>query len=147
MAFGLRFFIFQGMKGGWTLTRRTNLWFSLLSAVSAALLIYAVYLLQVRQIRNQEMTDVVAPKQFIQSGTLVTAEMLEYVSIAKSERKEEMITDVDEAVGLEAAVPLGIGEPLLGWKLSGLHSLPNGGQSTFQIPKEYIRSISSGIRA
>src|SRR5690606_19853505 len=27
------------------------------------------------------------------------------------------------------------------------HSLPNGGQSTFQIPKEYIRSISSGIRA
>ena len=33
------------------------------------------------------------------------------------------------------------------WKVNRYHMLPNEQQATFQIPKEYLLSVSNGIRA
>ncbi|MNI13617.1 hypothetical protein D3C73_668500 [compost metagenome] len=50
-------------------------------------------------------------------------------------------------IGQETAIPLGTNEPILRWKMNRFHMLPSEQQSTFQIPKEYVLSISNGIRA
>lgn len=113
----------------------------------AALLVYGVYVLQLKQIEWQETVRVVAPRDFIPSGTLMDAGMLEYRPVLKGAVQPEMILDLSEAVGAEPLVPLGKGEPILGWKLDKLRLMPARNQSTFQIPKEYILSVSSGIRA
>ena len=60
---------------------------------------------------------------------------------------EGMMYRMEDVVNKEALVPLGTDEPLLTWKLDRYYLLPTSKQATFQIPKEYILSISSGIRA
>ena len=44
-------------------------------------------------------------------------------------------------------IPLGTQEPILKWKVNRYHLLPNEQQATFQIPKEYVLTVSNGIRA
>ncbi|WEK55177.1 MAG: SAF domain-containing protein [Candidatus Cohnella colombiensis] len=127
--------------------RRRQFTISLTAAVLAGVLVYGVYLLQLRQLQQEEMIEVWVPKQFIATGTMITSEHLRTMFIPRSVVTIEMVTDVAEVVGLEAAAPLGEGEPLLLWKLDKYRLLPNREQSTFQIPKEYVKSISNGIRA
>ena len=54
---------------------------------------------------------------------------------------------MEDVVRMEAMVPLGMDEPILSWKLDKYNLFPTVDQATFQIPKEYMLSISSGIRA
>ena len=58
-----------------------------------------------------------------------------------------MVTDPAAIEGMETAVPLGRHEPILDWKLDRYRLLPKRGESTFQIPKSYVLSVSNGIRA
>jgi hypothetical protein len=120
---------------------------SLSAAVLSGLLVYGIYWLQLRQLKQQESLMVVVPKQFVPAGVRLSADRLEKKPIPRSALTEEMMTDLNEAVGMEASVPLGQGEPLLRWKLDRYRLLPGPGEATFQIPREYVKAISSGIRA
>lgn len=120
---------------------------SAISLLAAAVLVYATWQLQLHRIRMEETISVVAPRQFIQAGTVITSDMIGVVHLPRSAFRQEMLTDPQEAIGQEAAVPLGRHEPLLAWKLGRPHLHPGGGRATFHIPKSYILSISSGIRA
>jgi hypothetical protein len=73
--------------------------------------------------------------------------MLESKPVFAAAVTQDMITDPSELIGRETLIPIGKSEPILRWKLNRLHLLPGNGEATFQIPKEYILSISSGIRA
>jgi len=128
-------------------SRRRNLWISVISAVAAAFLVYAVYLLQLAHIRQQETVSVVAPDRYLEAGTTIESGMLRVRHIPRSGWLEGMISDPGEAIGLETLIPLGADEPIFRWKLNRFSLLPQAGQSTFRIPKEYVLSISSGIRA
>ncbi|WP_372636545.1 flagellar biosynthesis protein FlgA [Cohnella sp.] len=129
------------------MNRRKQAAISLTAAVLSGALVYGVYLLQLRQIELQEMTEVVVPKQFIATGTRLEEAHLTTMAMPRSALSSEMMTDVSEALGLETSMPLGGREPLLRWKVDKYRLLPKAGQSTFQIPREYVKSISSGIRA
>lgn len=129
------------------MNRRRQAAISLSAAVLSGLLVYGVYLLQLRQIQLQETVQVVVPKQFIATGTLISSEHLKLISLPVEALSPEMITDMSEAIGLETSAPLGGNEPLLRWKVSKYRLLPRAGESTFQIPREYVKSVSSGIRA
>jgi hypothetical protein len=117
------------------------------AALLAGLLVYGVYLLQLRQVELQQTVNIVVPKAFIKSGTLITAEMIEMRPVLKGAYNGQMLTQASEAIGQETLVPLGRHEPLLSWKIDKFHLLPGYGQATFQIPKDYILSIPGGIRA
>ncbi|RED56732.1 SAF domain-containing protein [Cohnella lupini] len=129
------------------MNRRRQATISLSAAVLSGLLVYGVYLLQLRQIQLQETTEVVVPKLFVSVGTKLTSDHLKIVTLPRSAITSEMITDLEEAIGLETSVPLGGDEPLLRWKVDKYRLLPGAGQSTFQIPREYVKSVSNGIRA
>ncbi|MBD2847786.1 flagellar biosynthesis protein FlgA [Paenibacillus sp. IB182496] len=129
------------------MSRKRNLLISIVAALLAGLLVYAVYTLQLRQLRLQETVEVVVPSRFIAAGERLTAELLTTRTIAMASYDSEMFTDPASAIGLETAVPLGEGEPLRAWKVSSYRLLPEHNESTFQIPREYVLSISSGIRA
>ncbi len=129
------------------MNRRKQAAISLTAAVLSGVLVYGVYLLQLRQIELQEMAEVVVPKQFIATGTRLEEAHLTTVAMPRSAISPEMVTDPAEAVGSETSMPLGGREPLLRWKVDKYRLLPKAGQSTFQIPREYVKSISSGIRA
>ena len=129
------------------MNRRKQAAISLTAALLSGVLVYGVYLLQLRQIELQEMAEVVVPKQFIATGTRLEEGLLTTIAIPRSAMSPEMVTDLAEAVGLETSMPLGGREPLLRWKVDKYRLLPKAGQSTFQIPREYVKSISSGIRA
>jgi hypothetical protein len=129
------------------MNRTRQLAVSLTAAVLSGLLVYGVYLLQLRQVRLQETVDVVVPRQFVQLGTTLSPDDLETRSLPRGAVTDEMISDVSEAVGLEVSAPLGAGEPVLRWKLDRFRLLPGKGEATFQIPREYVKSVSSGIRA
>ncbi|MCD9026008.1 SAF domain-containing protein [Cohnella silvisoli] len=129
------------------MNRRRQAVISLSAAVISGILVYGVYLLQLRQIKLQETVEVVVPKQFIATGTQLGAEHLKIIPLPRAAVLPEMMTDMAEAIGLETSVPLGSGEPLLRWKVDKYRLLPGSGQSTFQIPREYVKSVSSGIRA
>lgn len=120
---------------------------SLSAAVMAGMLVYAVYRLQLRQIDLQETVEVVVPVSFVPAGQRLSADMLALRPIARASFRQGMLTDKSAAVGMETAVPLGGEEPILDWKIDRFRLLPLSGQSTFQIPREYVRSVSSGIRA
>jgi len=129
------------------LTRRRSLAASGAAALLALALVYGVYWLQLRQVELQKTVDVVVPKDFIPAGSTLTRDLLEYKPIYAGALQSGMIREMAEAVGQETMVPLGSGEPLLVWKLDRLHLLPDKEHSTFQIPKEYLLSVSNGIRA
>ncbi|WP_213586120.1 flagellar biosynthesis protein FlgA [Paenibacillus sp. J2TS4] len=129
------------------MSRQRNLWISLCAALLSCLLVYGVYLLQVRQVELQQTTNVVVPKSFIQAGTLISSDMIELKPVYVGSYNEQMMTRAEDVIGREAVVPLGGYEPILSWKLDRFHLLPREGQYTFQIPKDYILSVSNGIRA
>jgi hypothetical protein len=120
---------------------------SLTSALLAGGLVYGIYLLQLRQVQLQQTVDVVVPKDYISAGTMLTDNLLEYRPMYKGAVDPQMVTRIEDVVGLETVVPLGTKEPLLDWKLDRLRLFPREGQSTFQIPRPYILSISNGVRA
>src|SRR5689334_745354 len=129
------------------MNRKRNLIVSLIAAVLSALLVYGVYMLQLLQVRFEETVAVVVPKRFIPAGERLTSDMLGTKLISKASYVPEMILVSEEAAGMESVVPLGSGEPLLSWKVDRFRLLPNRSQSTFQIPRDYVLSVSNGIRA
>ncbi|MBW5449406.1 flagellar biosynthesis protein FlgA [Cohnella sp. CFH 77786] len=129
------------------MNRKRQLAISLSAAVLSGMLVYGVYELQLRQVKLQETLEVVVPRQFVPMGATLSIEQLETRALPRSAVTEDMITDPLEAVGMETFAPLGAGEPLLRWKLDRFRLLPGIGEATFQIPREYVKSISSGIRA
>ncbi|MEW9701243.1 flagellar biosynthesis protein FlgA [Paenibacillus sp. SI8] len=126
---------------------RRSLLISLIAAALAGVLVYVVYVLQVYQVELQQTMQVVVPKDFIRAGTMISSDMVELRAVQKGSYTNSMITDAKEIVGQEALIPLGTHEPILKWKVNRYHLLPNDRQATFQIPKEYVLSVSNGIRA
>lgn len=127
--------------------KRRNLLISFTAALLAVFLVYGVYRLQLKQVELQKTVNVIVPKDFIDAGTMIEAGMLAYKPILAGSFEEGMFTDAANLIGLESVVPLGTNEPILSWKVDKYHLLPSRGQATFQIPKEYILSLSNGIRA
>ncbi|TXK81021.1 SAF domain-containing protein [Paenibacillus sp. N3.4] len=129
------------------MNRRRSLMISLVAAVLAGLLVYGVYVMQIKQVELQQTVQVVVPKDFIRAGTLVGKEMLELQAIQKGSFTSSMMTNLNDIAGQETLIPLGKHEPILKWKVNRYHLLPSVDQATFQIPKEYLLSVSNGIRA
>ncbi|OUM97765.1 MAG: flagellar biosynthesis protein FlgA [Paenibacillaceae bacterium ZCTH02-B3] len=129
------------------MNRRRQAALSLAAAALAGLMVYGIYLLQLRQVRFQEMVEVIASREFVPAGATLRAEMLIRMPLPREAVTEEMIVDPAEAVGWETTVPLGSREPLLRWKLDRFGLLPRPGEATFRIPNEYIKAVSNGIRA
>ncbi|KRE70401.1 hypothetical protein [Paenibacillus sp. Soil750] len=129
------------------MNRRRSLLISVVAALLAGLLVYGVYVLQVNQIELQQTVQVVVPKDFIRAGQFIHADMVEFKAIQKGSYTSSRMTELTDVVGQESMIPLGTQEPILKWKLNRYHLLPNEQQATFQIPKEYLLTVSNGIRA
>ncbi|RKN71850.1 flagellar biosynthesis protein FlgA [Paenibacillus ginsengarvi] len=129
------------------MNKKRNLLISFSAALLAAFLVYGVYKLQLRQVELQQTVNVLVPKDFIPAGTMIEAGMLAFRPVLAGSLEEGMFMDASQLVGLESVVPLGTNEPILSWKVDKYHLLPSRGQATFQIPKDYILSLSGGIRA
>jgi hypothetical protein len=127
--------------------RTRKLMISLAAALLSGLIVAAVYVLGLRQLKLQETLEVAAPRQFIPAGQTIAAEQLVTIRLPAGAVTDDMIRDPSEAVGMEALASLGAGEPLLRWKLDRYRLLPREGEATFQIPREYVKSVSSGLRA
>lgn len=129
------------------MNQRRNLIISAISAVLSCLLVYGIYTLQLKQVELQKNVYVVVPKVFIDAGVMITADLIEYKPILAASYEDQMFTEKEAVIGQETGIALGGSEPILDWKLNKFNLLPNHEQSTFQIPKSYILSISNGIRA
>jgi hypothetical protein len=140
-------FLFVARGDGCGLNRRRSLLISLVAAVLSCLLVYGVYVLEVKQVALQETVNVVVPKDFIRAGTLIGEDLVELRPVLKGSFTPSMVTDLKVVIGQETMIPLGTSEPVLSWKINRFHLLPGGKQATFQIPKEYILTVSNGIRA
>ncbi|WP_424768835.1 SAF domain-containing protein [Paenibacillus sp. sgz302251] len=129
------------------MNRRRNVFISLTAAMLSGCLVYGMYKLQRMEIEQQETVAVIVPKRFIAVGERLKETDLEYKMVPHAALMPEMIVDAKDAAGKETIIPLGRNEPILDWKVSRYYLQPKRTESTFQIPKEYIRSISNGIRA
>ncbi|MBD2870922.1 SAF domain-containing protein [Paenibacillus arenilitoris] len=129
------------------MNRRRNVIISLTAAVLSGCLVYGMYKLQRIQIEQQETVEVLVPKRFIGAGERLAESDLTYKRMPQAAFVPEMLVDSEQAAGKETIIPLGRGEPILNWKVDRYYLQPKRSESTFQIPKEYIRSISNGIRA
>ena len=127
--------------------RRRNAIISLTAAVLSASMVYGMYELQRIQIERDETVAVLVPKRFIGAGERLKESDLEYKRVPQAAYISDMVIKLEHAAGKETMIPLGKGEPLLIWKVDNYYLQPRRSESTFQIPKEYIRSISNGIRA
>lgn len=119
----------------------------LTSAIVACLLVYIVYVMQLKHVALQQQIDVVVPVQFVDAGRMLTEQALTYKAIAITSFDKRMFTNKEDVIGQETSIALGEDEPILDWKLNKFSLMPSYEQSTFQIPKSYILSISNGIRA
>lgn len=129
------------------MNRRRNLIISLLAAVLSGVLVYSIYMLQLKQIELQETVEIIVPTRFVATGEQLTADMLTTKWIARASYEPEMIVSAADVVSLETSIPMGQGEPILSWKISPYRLMPKRDESTFQIPRDYVLSVSNGIRA
>ncbi|MCR2803346.1 SAF domain-containing protein [Paenibacillus soyae] len=127
--------------------RGRNRWIGVTAAVLSAALVYGLYMLQRQQLVHQETVAVLAPKRFVAAGEKLERTDLEWIRMPAGAYSSDMVTELDAASGKETAIPLGRGEAIRDWKLNEHQLQPLSGQSTFQIPKDYVRSVSNGIRA
>lgn len=127
--------------------RFRRLFISLAAAVIAGSLVYAVYVILLKQVEMQETIHVVVPKQLISAGTVLESDMLELQGITAAGVNKQMITNMQAIIGKQALIPLGAGEPVLEWKLSERLILPEEGEAVFEIPRDYILAISGAVRA
>ena len=127
--------------------RRSSKWVMLSAAAMSGMLVYGLYLSQLRMLESQDSVQIVAPKRFIAAGERLKEEDLHYQTIVRSAYDSDMMMDLQAAAGQEAVMPLGEGEPLRSWKIDRYRLLPAKGQSTFKLPREYVLSVSNGIRA
>ena len=142
--------VYQDVTKSWRrndMLRSRKLFVTLLSATISAALVYGLYLLQFERIQAEEQIEVVIPGQFIEAGQMIKEEQLQMLSIPISLATAEMVFNKADVIGQEAIVPLGSEEPVLQWKLNRYALHPNEHEATFQIPKDYIKSVSNGIRA
>ena len=128
------------------MNRKRNLLLSLTAALLSGLLVYGIYVLQLRQVQFQETvgSSCRCDSSLRANGLRVTYWVKQ---IAKASYTEDMLLSKDELNDMEVVVPLGENEPLLGWKVDKFRLLPSRTQSTFQIPRDYVLSVSNGIRA
>ncbi|MCA0756769.1 SAF domain-containing protein [Paenibacillus sp. N4] len=129
------------------MNRRRNMYISLTAAVLSGCLVYGMYKLQRSHIEQQETVAVLVPKRFIAAGERLKEDDLAYKLVPQAAFADDMLVVKEQAEGLETMMPLGKDEPILSWKVDRYLLQPRSSESTFQIPKEYIRSISNGIRA
>lgn len=129
------------------MNRIRNIGISVLAAVLSGLLVYGLFHLQRTQLERQETVAVVVTNRFIEAGKRLEKADLTYKLMSRQSYDEGMILDLKLAEGMETIIPLGTNEPILSWKVDRYHLLPASTESTFQIPREYVRSISNGIRA
>ncbi len=122
-------------------------WISLLSIGLAAAIVYGIYVLQLRQVEVESTVPVLAPRAYIQPGTWISEDLLEWRPMVKAAVTEQMVMELEQVIGMENVVALGESEPILLWKLDKLRLMPTAHQATFQIPRSYVLSISSEIRA
>ncbi|WP_139991249.1 SAF domain-containing protein [Paenibacillus paridis] len=127
--------------------RKRSAIISLTAAVLSASLVYGMYELQRIQIEREDTVAIVVPKRFIGAGERLSESDLEFKMLPQAAYLSEMVTKLEQATGKETIIPLGKGEPLLLWKVDDYYLQPSKAESTFQIPKAYILSISNGIRA
>ncbi|QJC51201.1 flagellar biosynthesis protein FlgA [Paenibacillus albicereus] len=127
--------------------KRKNRFIWIAAAMLSALLVYGLYLVQLRTIERQHAVQVLVPKRFIAAGERIEAQDLGMHTIPSGAYAEDMMSEASLAAGQEAVVPLGQGEPLRDWKLDSYRLLPARSESTFQLPRDYVLSVSSGIRA
>ncbi|MGK9250799.1 MULTISPECIES: SAF domain-containing protein [Paenibacillus] len=118
-----------------------------LAAALSAVLVYGLYQVQSNMLERRQSVQIVAPKRFIAAGERIAAEDLRYMSIPEMAFNADMMTEMGLAAGKEAIVPLGEGEPLRSWKMDGYRLMPAKNESTFQLPRSYVLSVSNGIRA
>lgn len=126
---------------------RRRMLLSLAAALLAALAVYGLYYVQLERVQAEERVSIIVPNRWIDAGQFITAEQLAWMAIPVSIATDDMIYNIEDVVGQEAVIPLGAEEPLLHWKLNKFSLHPGEQQATFQIPKDYIKSISNGIRA
>ncbi len=107
--------------------RIRRLLISLTAAVAAGALVYAIYVALLKQVEMQETRQVIVPARFIPQGTVLTEQLLKQRAVLAAAVDGEMITRFEEAVGKQALIPLGAGEPVLKWKLSSHMVLPSAG--------------------
>ncbi|MFF2483274.1 flagellar biosynthesis protein FlgA [Paenibacillus sp. NPDC058071] len=129
------------------MSKRRNTTISIVAAVLSGTLVYGLFQLQRLQLEQRDTVAVVVPKRFIDAGERLAEGDLAYRFVPVDSFDEKMLRDVKLASGMETIVPLGTNEPILDWKINKFRLLPASMESTFQIPREYIRSISNGIRA
>ncbi|QAY66835.1 SAF domain-containing protein [Paenibacillus protaetiae] len=129
------------------MNRRRNVLLSLLAAILSGLLVYGIGWMQTKEQERKGMVNVVVPNRFIGAGERLKLSDLSYKPVPGNMVTKEMLTRKETAEGMETLIPLGQGEPLYDWKVSRYTLQPGPAESTFQIPKSYIRSISNGIRA
>lgn len=129
------------------MNRKRQMAVSVSAALLSGLLVYGVYMLQVRHIRLEETEQVVVPRQFVPAGTILDRSMLKLEAVPRGAVGETAVKRLDEAVGKQAFAPLGSGEPLLNWKIGAYPLLPRPGEATFQVPRDYVLSVSNGLRA
>ncbi len=129
------------------MNKQKNLWISFIAVLISAVLVYGLYLMQKHQLDEQELVAVVVPKRFLTAGETIKANDLELRYLPKAAVSKEMLDTISLAIGKETAAPIGQFEPIVSWRLNHYYLHPRKQESTFQIPKEYVRSISNGIRA
>lgn len=129
------------------MNKKRNIGISLAASLMSAALVYGLFQLQQLELEKEETIAVVVPKRFIEAGKRLEAADLTYRRMPREAVDSSMLLQFGQAEGMETIVPLGTNEPILAWKINKFRLLPASSESTFQIPREYIRSISNGIRA
>lgn len=126
---------------------RRRILLSIFAAMLAAFAVYGLYYVQLERVQQEESVSILVPSSWIDAGQPITSDQLAWKSIPLSMAAEDMVYEIEEVLGQEAVIPLGTGEPILQWKLNKFALHPNEQQATFLIPKDYILSVSNGIRA
>jgi hypothetical protein len=92
------------------------------------------------------MMDTVKPVKMIQSGELITKDMIRKVSIPTVQHMENGMIDANQIIGKRAIVPIGESEEFLSWKISVDSLYAKGNEQYIGFKADFVGAVNNMVR-
>ncbi len=121
----------------------------IIGVVGVCLIGASVYILNIyiaQKEANQMTMQTIKPIRLLQSGEVITPDMLRLVTISEAAHSSEGILEASGLIGKTVVVPISENEEIFGWKLTDSKTVPSEGERYYSFKTDAIANVNNMVR-